>query len=261
MNTRNETITLPGCTVPVRILHISDVHFSRSTTDRHNDAVIEQILTIAENKLPVNWIAMTGDLVSRHTAANTFSAAKKLMCCLRRYAPVLYTMGNHEMDLSEAEQSALLNELRSADITILNNQKIEIDGLHITGLTLPQTVYKQENGSYRHLTPITRQLLTDCIGTCASHPQILLAHSPIGFPAYAQWGADLVLSGHVHGGIVRVGNTGLLSPERRFLPTYTKGLYHDKTTDCLMNVSAGIGKFRLNNPAEVVCIELVGSNV
>lgn len=261
MNIRNEIITLPECSLSARILHISDVHFSRSTTDSHNMAVIEKILTITESKLPVSWIALTGDLVSRYTRKNTVLAATKLMCSLRRYAPVLYIMGNHETDLPASERSALLEALRSSGVTILDNQKIEIDGLHIVGLTLPQTVYKQENGSYRHLTPITVQLLTDCIGTCTVHPQILLAHSPIGFPAYAQWGADLVLSGHVHGGIVRVGNTGLLSPERRFLPAYTKGLYRDETTGCIMHVSAGIGKFRLNNPAEVVCIDLVGNSV
>ena len=83
---------------------------------------------------------------------------------------------------------------------------------------------------------------------------MLLAHSPLGFAAYAEWGADVVLSGHIHGGIVRIRETGLLSPERKFLPRYTKGIF--KENGCSMIVSAGIGKFRVNNPPEVICLDI-----
>ena len=121
-------------------------------------------------------------------------------------------------------------------------------------MTLPQTVYKNPKGHYWDLEPVTPAMLCSCIGEKGDAPTVLLAHTPLGLDAYAQWGAQAVLSGHVHGGIVRVGKIGLLSPERRFLPLYTKGLYTEG--GCTMNVSAGIGKFRLNNPAEVVMIDL-----
>ena len=55
---------------------------------------------------------------------------------------------------------------------------------------------------------------------------LLLAHNPLFFSAYRRWGANLTLSGHVHGGMVRLpGVGGLLSPERRFFPQYDGGLY------------------------------------
>ena len=102
-------------------------------------------------------------------------------------------------------------------------------------------------------------MIASCLGNCPAHPCILLAHSPIGFEAYAEWGADFVLSGHVHGGIVRIPVIGgILSPERRFLPKYTKGIYHFNSS--VMNVSAGIGKFRVNNPSEFVCIDIAPKN-
>ena len=80
---------------------------------------------------------------------------------------------------------------------------------------------------------------------------VLLAHNPVYFDTYAAWGADLTLSGHLHGGIVRLpGIGGLLSPERRFFPAYSKGLYA-LDDDCQMYVSGGIGKLRLLNPPEI----------
>lgn len=83
----------------------------------------------------------------------------------------------------------------------------------------------------------------------------LLAHSPFPAESYFAWGADLTLSGHVHGGIVRIpGIGGLLSPERKLFPKYSKGLY---TKDGkYLYVNCGIGKLRLGNPPEVTMLEL-----
>ena len=89
---------------------------------------------------------------------------------------------------------------------------------------------------------------------------VLLAHNPDYFEQYAGWGADLVLSGHVHGGIVRVPfwNKGVLSPNIRFFPRYDGGMF--KKEKSTMILSCGLGMhtipFRLFNPGELVCVEL-----
>lgn len=58
---------------------------------------------------------------------------------------------------------------------------------------------------------------------------ILIAHNPDYFKAYAAWGADLVLSGHVHGGIMRLPVLGgVLSPSLRLFPRYDGGLYTEE---------------------------------
>ena len=82
---------------------------------------------------------------------------------------------------------------------------------------------------------------------------MLLAHTPLFFEAYAAWGARLTLSGHIHGGIVRLpGVGGVLSPERKFLPRYDKGRF--VRGDSEMIVSGGLGKLRFGNPPEICVI-------
>jgi predicted MPP superfamily phosphohydrolase len=68
----------------------------------------------------------------------------------------------------------------------------------------------------------------------------MLAHSQRYLDAYSEWGADLVLSGHNHGGLARIhGVCGVISTEARLFPKYTKGFYYKGDTTML--VSAGIG--------------------
>ena len=88
---------------------------------------------------------------------------------------------------------------------------------------------------------------------------ILLAHTPFYFEQYSNWGADLVLSGHVHGGIIRIPLLGgLLSPNRRFFPKFDLGKYENNNS--IMIVNKGLGKskvfFRVNCRPEVVRIKL-----
>ena len=254
MQIRRETIPFP-IKEKFRILHISDVHFSRRTTHEKNTRVMQEILDACQECGRLDAICVTGDLVSRHCSEESIADALRLMEKLRKCAPVLYSLGNHEMDWEPKALHGLLRNLQEYGITVLDNASTELSGIRFTGVTLPQTVYKNPKGHYWDLEPVTPAMLRDCIGEKGDTPTVLLAHTPLGLSAYALWGAQIVLSGHVHGGIVRVGNVGLLSPERRFLPLYTKGLYTEGT--CTMNVSAGIGKFRVNNPAEVVCIDLI----
>ena len=90
--------------------------------------------------------------------------------------------------------------------------------------------------------------------------RILLAHNPDYFSAYAQWGADLTLSGHLHGGMVRLPKIGgLISPNWTLFPKYDHGLY--TIEEKKMIVSAGLGshtiKLRINNPPELVVLDFV----
>lgn len=252
IDVRHEIVQMGGIRGKLRVLHLSDVHFSPAHSHKQNLQTAEAISDTVQAESP-DIIALTGDLITRTANTQSFQAAETLAKQLCSIAPVLFSLGNHETDLTELQ--AFLEILRCAGVKILDNQTEMISGIAFTGLTLPGTVYKNEHDSYSDLTPVTKELVTECVGACSSHPCVLLAHSPMGFPAYAAWGADAVLSGHVHGGIVRVGTVGLLSPERRFFPEYTKGIYI--LPECVMNVSAGIGKLRLHNPAEVVCIDLL----
>jgi len=89
---------------------------------------------------------------------------------------------------------------------------------------------------------------------------MLLAHRNDRFEhQYSLLGADLVLSGHGHGGIIRLPFTdGLLSTDRTFFPSYTAGFY--ETNDSCLFVTRGLGNsgpsFRLFNRPEIALLTL-----
>lgn len=88
---------------------------------------------------------------------------------------------------------------------------------------------------------------------------ILLAHEPQFISDYARAGADLVFSGHAHGGQIRLPFVGgLYAPGQGFLPKLTKGLY--EVEDTTLVVSRGLGNstfpFRFLNRPEVVALTL-----
>ena len=88
---------------------------------------------------------------------------------------------------------------------------------------------------------------------------ILLAHNPDYFPEYAAWGADLVLSGHVHGGVVRIPfwGKGVVSPAVKFFPKYDGGLFEEGKSHMIL--SRGLGAhtipFRLFNPGDLIFLQ------
>ena len=84
---------------------------------------------------------------------------------------------------------------------------------------------------------------------------VLLAHNPDYFERYREWGADLVLSGHVHGGVMRLPFFGgVIGTNFRLFPKYDGGLFRED--GATMIVSRGLGAhtipLRIWNPAELV---------
>ena len=89
--------------------------------------------------------------------------------------------------------------------------------------------------------------------------QLLIAHNPVYFDAYADWGADLVVSGHVHGGIMRLPFLGgVLSPSLTLFPKYDGGMFreHGSTMILSRGLSSHTIPIRIFNPGELIVIEL-----
>ena len=105
--------------------------------------------------------------------------------------------------------------------------------------------------------------MTEIMGTPESDAyRILMVHQPDFAPVYLDWGADLVLSGHLHGGIVRIPGIGaVMSPQLRLFPKYSGGDYKEAGEKRVI-VSKGLGthtiNLRLFNPAEMIAIRLKG---
>ena len=100
--------------------------------------------------------------------------------------------------------------------------------------------------------------MEDHLGTAPEDGfRLLLAHTPAYAKEYAAWGADLTLSGHFHGGTIRIpGAGGLMTPQFTFFSPFTKDFI---CTDGMpMIISSGLGthsvNIRLNNPPQLIFI-------
>ncbi len=237
----------------IRIMQISDVHFSPLISRKQNRRTAEKIAGAASMLAP-GIIAVTGDLVSRNAGISQMEDAAFLVSLLQRHSQVFLALGNHETDMPKSLRLRFLTMLEEEGAVILANRTVFFKGIPIAGLAMPPRFYRNRSGSFRDVPICTAGEISRRLGKAL--PQtILLAHNPLWLSAYADWGASLVLSGHVHGGIVRLPVVGgVLSPERSFFPRYTKGIYVEENTR--MVVSAGIGKLRIGNPSEIVLLSL-----
>lgn len=231
-----------------KILHLSDLHLKKFG---HNyKRLIDKI-----NAEKFDVVVFTGDLISR-TEIDT-SGKLYLIEELLKKAPVYFIYGNHEVENPKTTE-AMCNRLVKIGVRILDNQTISIfkngDTINISGLTIDKQFYKNIDKTYKNLPVPNLKYINYRIGE-KSNFTVLLAHTPFPFNSYVQWGADLTLCGHVHGGAVRLPLVkGVLSPERRFFPKYSAGLY--KKGNSQMIVNRGLGKPRLFNNSEIIIITL-----
>ena len=235
----------------IKIVQLSDLH--RKKFGQRNSRLISRI-----RRLSPSLIVMTGDMVSRRkTDAGPITA---LINASEKICPVYYVLGNHEIDMENDDFQKLMDIFQHSTVALLKNQTADISvndkNIRITGLCYERENFRNKNGGFSGLKPYGINDMTDSVGFKSDDGiyTILLAHNPLFFDTYASWGADLVLAGHVHGGIVRLPVIGgVLSPERKLFPKYSAGIYRkDKT---VMYVSCGLGKFRIFNPPEISLIE------
>ena len=232
----------------LRIVQVSDLHKRRF--GRKNS----RLCRLVEEEKP-DMIVITGDLVSRRE--KDLTTARHTVESLCRIAPVYVIFGNHEQKLMPEVQEEFVRMVESSGAVLLRNRTVSVEicgrKLYIAGLEESIETYKK-NESYRDLEKITPEDMEKYLGKCPDGEVLLLAHNPLFGEVYAQWGADNVMSGHVHGGSVRLFGVAMLSPERKFFPKYSKGVYTIGKTRLL--VSAGLGKLRLFDPPEIVVYEL-----
>ena len=232
----------------VKIVHLSDLH--KRCFGKENSRLCRRVR--AENP---DIIIFSGDLVSRSvTALSNAEAALRELC---KIAPVYMIYGNHEQSIYIEMRGELEKMFERNQQVMLKNQSVTVNirgrELKIYGLLDHLEVYKK-NDSYRDLDVIDKVYVEERLGKCPEGEVLLIAHNPFFGEAYAEWGAKYTFSGHVHGGIVRLFGVAMLSPERKFFPKYSKGVYDFGGKKLL--VSAGLGKLRLFCPPEIVVYEI-----
>ena len=250
MEVNEYTVTsdrLPDTFDGFRIAQISDLH---NAEFGENNTVLLALLRQSQPDL----IVITGDLVdSRHT---DLEIALRFAQAAAEIAPCYYVSGNHEARI--LEYPALKEGLEAAGVTVLENQRLELErnGKNITLLGVDDPSFQTDylmGDAATVMAGVLRELITDDSYT------ILLSHRPELFDLYAESGVDLIFSGHAHGGQFRLPFLGgLVAPNQGLFPEYDAGLYTAGTTNML--VSRGIGNsiipLRFNNPPEIVVVSL-----
>ena len=209
---------------PLVFLMISDLHNVVFGKDN-------QVLFDAMRAEHPDLILIAGDLVLGKKGAPLKPALDFLKEAIK-IAPICYEPGNHEQRMEDDTEKygtvfeKYRKEIESRGIVYLSNQRVQVrvkgEKLGITGLALPYSYYKKGK-----VQPPELQELEEKIGKPSEDAfEILLAHTPRFGNTYFEWGADLILSGHYHGGMMRLPKFGsVISPDFRLFPSYGCGLY------------------------------------
>lgn len=223
-----------------KIVQLSDLHSASFGND--NQVLIKKIIS-----LKPNIIVMTGDMVNSED--KNFDVFLHLAKSVSQKYRTYYVIGNHEQNLKDSKLTFLTNQLASMGIKVLNNTKIELSNdnekINLYGMWFNLKYYKDVSNSNTKNIYFDETKMQKITGNCDSKRfNILLTHDPLYFETYNEWGADLTLSGHIHGGIIRIPFIGgLLSPERKFFPKYSAGEYHMNSHTMIVNRGLGNGNF------------------
>lgn len=243
-------------TKPCRMVLLSDLH--NKSFGRENSRLLQKIDEIAPDE-----ILVAGDMLTA-TAGHDYSQALTLMERLAGRYRIHYGMGNHEYRLGlypdqyPEMYEGYMRGLKSAGIEPLINDRTYLPAwnVDVCGVQIDRRYYK-----HFCQKPMERAYLENLLGMPRKDAfQVLIAHNPAYFENYAEWGADLVVAGHVHGGIMRLPVLGgVVSPSLTLFPKYDGGRFEDgKST---MILSRGLGShtipLRIFNPGELVVIDLM----
>ena len=228
-----------------RVVVLSDLHGAEFGDDN-------QTLFRSVAKQEPEYIFYLGDLQDRYRG-QVDGFAESIAQGLSAIAPTYYVTGNHEWAIGDVPE--LKETLSNYGVTVLSNTFLTLernkDSIILAGIDDP-------NGYADQKTP--QELAAEVYEAHDDPFWFLLAHRNNRFvDEYSLLGADLVCSGHGHGGIIRLPFTdGLLSVERTFFPSYTSGLYQEHNS--LLFVTRGLGNsgasFRLLNRPEIAVLTL-----
>ena len=243
---------------PVRFAMLSDLHETDVTHDM-NERLIASVRSLGPD-----FIVLAGDMVTSHKEPfHDPEAAYSFIEKLAKSYRVYYGLGNHEQRFIEeprkyqGKKEEFTARTQASGATILSDDHADLEGrnIRIYGYNIPLKNYRR--GTFAKLPD---GIIEKTLGGCDDRFfNILIAHSPDHFEEYVKFAPDLVLSGHLHGGIVALpGIGGIISPQLRPFPRYDHGEFKEGGTT--MIVSRGIGwhsiPIRIFNKAEIVSVTI-----
>lgn len=234
---------------------LSDLH--NKSFGQNNDKLMMEI-----DRQKPDFIVIAGDMYTAEKNADNSKTAE-FVCKLAEHYPVYYGNGNHEHKTKLHREVfgdlyvQYAERLKTAGVVILENESITLPGylMQISGAEIGREYY----GKLK-MQKMSADYLEQLIGKASKEQfNLLIAHNPDYFEAYAGWGADLTVSGHVHGGLMRLPVLGgVIAPSLKLFPKYDGGEF--KIGKSTLILGRGLGThtlpIRIFNPGELVVIRL-----
>lgn len=247
---RTETYRLSANTGAIRIAVIADLH--NAIYGEKQQPLIDAVI-----QSKPDLIFIVGDIAD---SVQAMQGARLLLSHLKPVAPMYYVSGNHEY--WSGHVADIKATIASYGVHVLGDTYVRLD---IRGSKLILAGIEDEaktthlDGKYDQMAALSR--LSKRISEESGGYKILLSHRPNA--AYAAYPFDLVVSGHVHGGHVRIPilDIGVAGPERQLFPRYCSGAYKIGAQTLVISRGLSLKRAitpRLYNPPELSVIELGG---
>lgn len=244
---RTYTVVSPKLTAEVRLAVVTDFHSSDNADD-----VVAMVTSCAPDA-----VLMVGDMFDDDIANRPTERTLSLMRQLSAQYPCYYVSGNHEAWTGEMD--ALYQQTEEAGVTVLRMSSgvLTVRGQRIALCGVPDPYEMVLSGA-----PDTEEQLRQALEDVDSADfTVLLAHRPEMLAKYAQFPLDLVVSGHAHGGQVRIPGVlnGLYAPNQGWFPKLAGGAYTQDGTTLIVSRGLAVRTRlpRIFNRPEVVLVRCV----
>lgn len=244
---RTYTVASPKLTAEVRLAVVTDFHSSDNADD-----VVAMVASCAPDA-----VLMVGDMFDDDTQNRPTERTLSLMRQLSAQYPCYYVSGNHEA--WTGEMNALYQQTEEAGVTVLRMSSgvLTVRGQRIALCGIPDPYEMVFSGA-----PDTEEQLRQALEDVDSADfTVLLAHRPELLAKYAQFPLDLVVSGHAHGGQVRIPGVlnGLYAPNQGWFPKLAGGAYTQDGTTLIVSRGLAVRTWlpRIFNRPDVVLMRCV----
>lgn len=235
-----------------KIVQISDVH--SKMFGENNSILINEI-----KKINPDIVVMTGDIIDDSTE-NVVEYVKNFEPIFKLY-PTYYSIGNHERKLGYKKYKLYIDTLKEKGVNVIingsveckrNNSIIVISALKFRENMQPKVLTEKRKNKY------ISYMKAKLSNIDQNNYNVLLTHDPENFELYEKLKVDLIFSGHVHGGLIRLGKICLLSPRRKLFPKYGYGRHKINNTTLIVNSGMGNASIpiRMFNRPEIVLVVL-----
>ncbi len=244
----------------LRLAFLSDIHNYLGAEGR-----IEAVARAVDEAAP-DLVLVGGDAITVKKETRTLSdTAPFLELCgkLAEKYPVITANGNHEVRFQKdfpKEYRSYLEAQKKNGVVCLSDERVVFDRLAVSAVDLDIPYYEKHLSLFGKGPEMPEKYLLGKAGL--PDPErfnILLLHSPLYLKEAAAWGADLVLSGHFHGGTIRLpGGRGLMTPQLQFFNKECSGQHRFGKTEMIVNRGLGTHSFniRLNDLPEISIIDI-----